>query len=694
MSSDTFTPPKIKLNNELIASDNEDDFEKRLEEMKAEIEQLETDFSKQTLDQLVNQQLSTPRSEVGSNFSDLGNDDAVDGPDLGTPASAYRPRRTSDLLVVPTGKDFMEDDNKSDGSILFGKEYLNNSQNTIRSISNSSLFSKNHYRNFDPNGDCLSERDRDDLNLEDGNLLIDRDTLDLIKPSDFAPRRSFNGRTFPKEQFAIDEDEKLLQNDEVDDEWVKFLREAQIEEPEDDSIFKKSKKTREEEERQRIEYYRSFIKEDILRLTEKKGDSEAPAMYSQTVMENQILKEKEMDSSTFNKEINEILNIETILLVLSRRSLHLYLSSDLEISRWKKFFMKFLKKNYTNHEGLFGVSQIYFSIGLHELALNYCTKAIENSTAKIPQYNIWRSLYLYFIYLNYKSENIKDKKVLKYFLSCESAAFEAEKLANTNFSAQYLLLILSLEKIILEKYHKSWVNSNLKTPSSYASKIMKLNKYMGYICWAEIYLRDSKKKNLGNDVLQDLIAEYPKFPHAFLIKWRKDFDAENYLDSLGPMEELFLKEEEMYTIPELKIVICLLYAKSLGKTNQYVLAWDLIQNEFYKKPTHTAYLYLYGKYAVKSPLVNFSWTAIGILKEWINSCSSQRKAKIYFYLGLAYKKTKQPLKALKYFEKSKKEFSKNKSLAESFCLGDKNITVIDKNATKYHKLQNYEFLIK
>jgi len=120
-------------------------------------------------------------------------------------------------------------------------------------------------------------------------------------------------------------------------------------------------------------------------------------------------------------------------------------------------------------------------------------------------------------------------------------------------------------------------------------------------------------------VLQDLITEYPKFPHAFLRKWRKEFDDEAYLDSLEPMEELFLKEEEMYSIPEMKIIVALLYAKSLVRTNQYVLACELIQNEFYKKPTHTAYLYYYGKYATESPLANFHWTAIGIFKECINS---------------------------------------------------------------------------
>ena len=118
--------------------------------------------------------------------------------------------------------------------------------------------------------------------------------------------------------------------------------------------------------------------------------------------------------------------------------------------------------------------------------------------------------------------------------------------------------------------------------------------------------------------------EYPKLPHAFFRKWREEYDREQYLDSLGPMEELFLKEEDMYTIPEIKIIVGLLYAKSLAKTNQYVLACELIQNEFYKKPTHTSYLYFYAKYAVQSPLPNFHWTAIGIFKECLNSCVSQR----------------------------------------------------------------------
>jgi hypothetical protein len=55
---------------------------------------------------------------------------------------------------------------------------------------------------------------------------------------------------------------------------------------------------------------------------------------------------------------------------------------------------------------------------------------------------------------------------------------------------------------------------------------------LGYISWAEIYLKDKEKVKLGDEVLQDLMNEYPTFPHAFLRKWRKEYEDKNYLDSI------------------------------------------------------------------------------------------------------------------------------------------------------------------
>ena len=150
------------------------------------------------------------------------------------------------------------------------------------------------------------------------------------------------------------------------------------------------------------------------------------------------------------------------------------------------------------------------------------------------------------------------------------------------------------------------------------------------------------------------------------------------MDSIIPIEELFIKEDEMYSIPELKIIVALVYSKSLTKTGQYSLAWELIQNEFYNKPIHTVYLYYYGKYGALSPHPKFHWASIGILKEWLNSCVSQRAVKINYYLGIAYSKTTQTLKSLKYFEKSKEGLKKNTGITKWFCLSAAHLNEIEK----------------
>lgn len=55
MSSNGAQTPKIKLNDKDMHSGDDNSFDKKLEEMKAELEELENDFSAPTLDQLVKQ---------------------------------------------------------------------------------------------------------------------------------------------------------------------------------------------------------------------------------------------------------------------------------------------------------------------------------------------------------------------------------------------------------------------------------------------------------------------------------------------------------------------------------------------------------------------------------------------------------------------------------------------------------------
>lgn len=88
------------------------------------------------------------------------------------------------------------------------------------------------------------------------------------------------------------------------------------------------------------------------------------------------------------------------------------------------------------------------------------------------------------------------------------------------------------------------------------------------------------------------------------------------MECIEPIEELFVKLGDFHTIPEIKIaLIPLLYAKSLFKINHHVYAFELLQNEFCKRPVYTVFLYFLGKFAIISEQQNFKGTAIGILQE-------------------------------------------------------------------------------
>ena len=110
----------------------------------------------------------------------------------------------------------------------------------------------------------------------------------------------------------------------------------------------------------------------------------------------------------------------------------------------------------------------------------------------------------------------------------------------------------------------------------------------------------------------------------------------------------------------------MLYAKSLFKMKQYVFTLELLQNEFCKRPLYTIFLYSFGKYAVKCEQKIFRGCGIGILEECMRSCLSQRRAKIKYYLGIAFKDLNQPLKAFKHFEESS-EFFRNKEYVFNDC---------------------------
>ena len=65
----------------------------------------------------------------------------------------------------------------------------------------------------------------------------------------------------------------------------------------------------------------------------------------------------------------------------------------------------------------------------------------------------------------------------------------------------------------VEKYSSQLNGLKLKNlAKDFALLISKIDPYIGYIAWAEIYLSQDKKKDLGVQVLEDLIKDHSNRP--------------------------------------------------------------------------------------------------------------------------------------------------------------------------------------
>ena len=260
-----------------------------------------------------------------------------------------------------------------------------------------------------------------------------------------------------------------------------------------------------------------------------------------------------------------------------------------------------------------------------------------------------------------------------------------------NLVALYILLLIGWESRKKANEIKKETFSPKKPAEEYAVQIKEISDYLGYIAWSEIYLSCGKDED-AEEVLSDLCYTYPRFPHAFLKLWDLRFRKKQYMESIEPIEELFVRIGDFHTIPEIRVaLIPLLYAKTLFEVKQYVFALELLQNEFCKRPVYTVFLYYLGKFALLWD-EKFKGTAIGILQECLRSCVSQRKAKILHYLGLAYQDIGQQMTAFDYFEKSS-EYYHNKKYMFNDC--PKEISEIMKKHMKDHyEISQLRYLIK
>jgi hypothetical protein len=92
----------------------------------------------------------------------------------------------------------------------------------------------------------------------------------------------------------------------------------------------------------------------------------------------------------------------------------------------------------------------------------------------------------------------------------------------------------------------------------------------------------------------------------------------------------------MSLILEFRLLITIVFAKSLRKAGENMRALTQLQLEYSKAPHFTSLLYLYGKFAITSGLHEFMGSAIGALDECLRQCLPHRHQNIKVIVSLKH----------------------------------------------------------
>lgn len=163
-----------------------------------------------------------------------------------------------------------------------------------------------------------------------------------------------------------------------------------------------------------------------------------------------------------------------------------------------------LYRSASCHEAYFGLAKIYFHLNKMTLAIESINKAIfyrKNDAL----YYLWKGFILYY-HLKTRSltELELDLQATKIYLrDCEQSLYLSYKLNPKSLASRFLLLKITL---FMEKHKPKFQVQATKQSQEYAVKISKMDKYLGYIAWSEIYLSHPNKRDLGMQVLNDLIS--------------------------------------------------------------------------------------------------------------------------------------------------------------------------------------------
>jgi len=305
------------------------------------------------------------------------------------------------------------------------------------------------------------------------------------------------------------------------------------------------------------------------------------------------------------------------------------------------------------------------------------------SQSKASEATYWMGLIYFYTYRNEQTDKekaSKAKKAQSYLLDYLSVRIKESKKDSGDIMLLWCLLVLTLE--LQDKYSHLKVKAKNKA-EAYSYQIKRIDEYLGYIAWTEMYTysSDTSKLNDCKDVLRELIVSYPARPEAYLKLWTFYTKAKRIEDSIDIAERLFIEGTE-YEGDEITNVIVLSYVRSLIATGNDLLAFQKIQYQYTIQTETPILLYYYGKLIAKCKddklRKSFLGSALSSLQECIRSCLPSRHTKVYYWMGRIYEERKDIVNSLFCYGKAIKGIKK----------GSEKFNTIVKHIDSYKEFQS------
>lgn len=198
---------------------------------------------------------------------------------------------------------------------------------------------------------------------------------------------------------------------------------------------------------------------------------------------------------------------------------------------------------------------------------------------------------------------------------------------------------LALKEILI-------IKEDIEPPQYYAVKIKDLDSYYGYLAWAEIYFKQRNQWDKAIAVLKELVRIEPSRPEAYIRLWLWHYRSmKTYEPAEDIIEQAFIKATDNET-PTYRVLIYLMYAKTLFKRTKIRNALELLQRQYLEHPMYPIFLYHYGKMCAKSEITKFAGIATDTLNECLRICASDYHGGVWYWLFKSYLAARQPLDAL------------------------------------------------